>query len=323
MENKSYLFEIKNNLDLMINDFLEQYYQLNDDPSVILIDTNNLDITLDFSYQNKISHTKNEFLNLLEINQTNLNNFINLEFEQHKQKYLQHQQLNNEVNMIFNESKQVNNLFLFDNSFINDKYLVGVVIAYTNLIRNNKLNRKFNHINLQKQLAKHGDPMYMYLTVSKYLQQNHLFLTNDDIFIVDGAKAQIDQALYALKEFNLENKIKVFGLIKDQNHKTRALINAKGQEIQITNNLFKFLTNCQFEVDKYAKQYMNKNLTNNSLSSGLLKIKGIGPKTETILLKHFLNYSNIYNASFEELSKVINPIKAQNIRDWVESNKKI
>ena len=77
--------------------------------------------------------------------------------------------------------------------------------------------------------------------------------------------------------------------------------------------IFNFFSKIQEEVDSYAKRFYNKNKINSSLENVLFSIKGIGEKTEQKLLNHFKTYSNIYNASEQELEKVISKTLAKKI----------
>ncbi|MBZ4203724.1 helix-hairpin-helix domain-containing protein, partial [Mycoplasma tauri] len=70
-------------------------------------------------------------------------------------------------------------------------------------------------------------------------------------------------------------------------------------------NLYNFLSEIQIEVDRFAKVNFRKRKKINSLEGKLTSIPGLGIKMENKLLKTFGNYSKIYNASLEELEKVI------------------
>lgn len=171
----------------------------------------------------------------------------------------------------------------------------------------------------QKELKIKSDIEYMYHSVYKYLKRNHLFITKDDIFILDGSSMQIKFAQKAIldfnKDFNANLEIKLFGLVKDKNHKTNLMINSKDEIIKISSESFLFLSKIQEEVDLFAKKRMQKNQINLTFKSRLIQIKGISYKTEEKLLKHFGTFANIYNASFEELQKVTNKSIAQKIKE--------
>ena len=105
-------------------------------------------------------------------------------------------------------------------------------------------------------------------------------------------------------------------MVKNDKHQTRAIILPNGQEIEIENQDVKnFLAKMQYEVDQYAKSVHRRKRIKASLEGKLITINGIGEITIKKLLTHFKNYANIYNASLEELSKIVSKTVAQKIKD--------
>ncbi|VEU72862.1 excinuclease ABC subunit C [Mycoplasmopsis gallopavonis] len=153
----------------------------------------------------------------------------------------------------------------------------------------------------------------MYLTIARFLASVKNEIHTNDIFIVDGGKQQINEALYALKEAGLD--IPVFGLVKNNLHKTDYLINSQFEKIKVSTQLLNLFAQMQVEVDRFAKSFMRKKHLVSSLESKLSQIKGIGSKTEKLLLNHFGTYTKIYNASYEEIEKVTNKKIAKLITD--------
>ncbi|WP_416373471.1 helix-hairpin-helix domain-containing protein [Mycoplasmopsis felis] len=147
-----------------------------------------------------------------------------------------------------------------------------------------------------------------------YLNSNILYkIKEDDIFIADGSIQQIKEIKEALKQFDLNNK--VFGLVKNNYHKTDKLIDENGKQIKIDDITFKFLSSIQEKVDKRAKFYLNKNKNNNNNKSSLLKIKGIGKQTESKLLNYFKTFEKIKKAKFSEIELVVGKKFAKLIYD--------
>ncbi|TNK98814.1 excinuclease ABC subunit C, partial [Mycoplasmopsis pullorum] len=126
-----------------------------------------------------------------------------------------------------------------------------------------------------------------------------------DVIIIDGGIPQLKEAQRALLELGI-SKFQIFSLVKNDHHLTRAIITNNYQEIKIENNvLFLFLKEIQIEVDRFAKSHFRKRQITSTLAGSLSKIKGIGPTIEKKLLDRFKTYSNIYNASEEELRQVV------------------
>ena len=111
--------------------------------------------------------------------------------------------------------------------------------------------------------------------------------------------------------------IPVFGMVKDDKHSTRALINENRDEFEISENLFNFITNLQDEVHKTAIEYHRKVRDKEMTKSKLDYVDGIGEKKRTELLKKFGSVKKIKEASIEEISSVkgINKNLAEKIKN--------
>lgn len=124
-----------------------------------------------------------------------------------------------------------------------------------------------------------------------------------DLIMIDGGKGQVNAALEVLEELNL--KIPVCGLVKDDFHKTRGII-YNNKEIQLDKDSleFKFIYRIQEEAHRFAISYHRSLRSKEMLKSELDDIKGIGQKRKAALLKHFKSVDNIKKASVEELAQV-------------------
>ena len=141
-----------------------------------------------------------------------------------------------------------------------------------------------------------------------------------DLILSDGGITQIRATKQAIK--NIENelgvilKIKVYGMVKNDKHQTRALMDENREEIKISEQIFNLITNFQNEVHDTAIGY-HKFLRDKSMSkSELDNIKGIGTAKKVELLKKFGSIEKIKEASIEELTKVkgINEELAEKIK---------
>lgn len=125
-----------------------------------------------------------------------------------------------------------------------------------------------------------------------------------NLILADGGITQIRAIKNALKEYNLTNQIPVFGMVKDDKHSTRALINEQRDEFEISEKLFHFITNLQDEVHKTAIEYHRKVRDKEMTKSKLDYISGIGEKKRTELLKKFGSVKKIKEATAEEISEI-------------------
>ncbi|VEU70370.1 GIY-YIG nuclease family protein [Mycoplasmopsis glycophila] len=314
-------FEKVGILDEILNNFFHEFYKFNELPDQIVLDSKYSDLSLDDDhFQQKLTFPKIGKIKQI-IEQANKNNQINYELfhseiilKNHKKEKLQQ-----EIEKVLNESNKIGNIYLFDNSNLNNSYIVGVAIAYSNLEKNKSLYRKFNHESFVNDMTRKSDVEYMYLTIARFLNSDKNQIKPNDIFIVDGGRQQINEALYALQEANLNNK--VFGLVKNDYHKTQNLIDSNFNEIQISTDLHNLFSQMQIEVDRFAKSFMRKKHLVTSFESKLGQLKGIGPKTEKILLENFKDYSAIYNASFDQIASVTNKKVAKIITENLKQSK--
>ena len=141
-----------------------------------------------------------------------------------------------------------------------------------------------------------------------------------DLIFADGGITQIRATKQAIK--NIENEIDVilnidiYGMVKNDKHQTRALMNENRNEIEVSEQIFNLITNFQNEVHNTAIGY-HKYLRDKSMSrSELDDIKGIGTVKKVELLKKFGDVEKIKNASKEELMQVkgINEELAEEIK---------
>ncbi len=122
-----------------------------------------------------------------------------------------------------------------------------------------------------------------------------------DLILLDGGKGQVNAVLPVVAESGLD--IPVFGMVKDDRHRTRAIVSDTG-EIAIRPNraVFTFVTNIQDEVHRYSIGF-NRQQRKRVLGSSLEEIPGIGRKRAKELMRFFRTIKNISGASIEELEQ--------------------
>ena len=122
-----------------------------------------------------------------------------------------------------------------------------------------------------------------------------------DLFLLDGGKGHVAVIKELLSEKGYS--IPVFGMVKDEHHKTRTLTDGVN-EINIAKHqdVFRLIYNIQEEVHRYSVGRMTNAKRKTLKKSSLEKIPGIGPKKAKALMKKFGSLTAIRNASLEELS---------------------
>lgn len=204
----------------------------------------------------------------------------------------------------------------FDISNISGSFIVaGMCVAINGEIKRN-MSRRFKI----KTVFDQDDPRCMQEVVSRRIKHSLEnpkggFGTLPDLILADGGITQIRAIKNALEENNVE--IPVYGMVKDNHHSTRALVNEEKDEFSISENLFNFITNLQNEVHNTAIEYHRKVRDREMTKSKLDYIEGIGEKKRTALLKKFGSVAKIKEASIEEICEVrgINKELANKIKE--------
>ena len=138
-----------------------------------------------------------------------------------------------------------------------------------------------------------------------------------DLILLDGGVGQVHAVEPVLREFGL--KIPLFGMVKDNRHRTRA-ISGDGGEIAINSKrqVFTLVSEIQNEVHRFSVAYHHQKHAKRGLSLSLTEIEGVGEKRASALLKYFKTMTAIKNAEVDELSKApgLTSAVAQNIYDY-------
>lgn len=132
-----------------------------------------------------------------------------------------------------------------------------------------------------------------------------------DLLLIDGGINHARVAVAALTELELE--FPVFGMVKDDRHRTRALVTPDGREIRIDNNqaIFSLIGNIQEETHRFAITYHRQLRSKRLRYSELDQIPGIGPKRKQELLRQFKSLTAIGQATIPELERILPKDSAQ------------
>ena len=124
-----------------------------------------------------------------------------------------------------------------------------------------------------------------------------------DLILMDGGKGQVSICQSVLQELDI--RIPVCGMVKDEHHRTRALlVNSREVAISTGGECFKLLTRIQDEVHRFAITYHRSLRGKEQIHSLLDDIKGIGPKRKKALLRKFHDILGISRASYEEIRSI-------------------
>lgn len=309
LERNGYLFE--NNTDVLekFHDFIYNFYLVQNNPlpkNIYLSDGNLEEIKNVFkNYSLNVNvfipkmGKKKELVDLVKLNAKNkIETLI-------KKKDIEYKKTNGACEEL---SKllgfEIHTIEAFDNSNIQGASPISAMVSFVDGKPNKKGYRKYKI----KTVVGANEAKTMYEVVSRRYKDLEVL---PDLIIMDGGIIQVNSCKEALKDVNKE--IKVLGLIKDDNHKTRSLL-YEGKEIEIDKRgfLFKMLEFIQEEVHRYAITFFRHTHNKNLFSSKLDDIKGIGKvKKQQILsilgkenFEEELNKLKLSVAQKEEILKI-------------------
>ena len=149
---------------------------------------------------------------------------------------------------------ELNSIESFDISNLRNEYIVGCMIRFEDKKLNKKMYRKFKIRSTKTQ----DDPKSMYEVLTRRLKHSSDWPL-PDAFFIDGGKTQIAAVKKALKDAN-EEDVLVYGMVKNDKHRTRGLVDIDGNEIDLTDNknILNFLTFLQDEVHRFTISYHRK-----------------------------------------------------------------
>jgi excinuclease ABC subunit C len=169
--------------------------------------------------------------------------------------------------------------------------------------------RRFKHAEREKlEIAERG---------STGNKEEGKFTRLPDLILADGGLGHVNAVSSVLKDLGLA--IPVWGMVKDDRHRTRGLV-AKTGEIDLSKHpaAFRLVTAIQDEAHRFALDY-NKRLRKKRMTgSALDEIGGIGEKRRKALIRHFGSINAIKAAGVDDLLAVdsMNKIAAQKVYDY-------
>ncbi len=204
----------------------------------------------------------------------------------------------------------------YDISHISGTDTVASMVVFENGRSNKKEYRRFkiNTVEGVSDTAALKEVLKRRLTHEMRKEDGH-FKTLPDLILLDGGTAQLNAVRELFSEMNID--IPVFGMVKDDNHRTRALLSSEGEvHLRPTSSAFHLVTNIQDEVHRFAIEYHRQLREKRITQSELEKIEGIGKQKKIALLSHFKSIAKIKKASVEELTQV-KGISKKNAEDIV------
>lgn len=194
--------------------------------------------------------------------------------------------------------------------------IVASMVVYVNA---RPLKRDYRHFKL-KDMDGPDDyaSMEQVLTrrFKRYLEGDEKFADKPDLLLIDGGVNHANVAVKVLETLGLT--IPIFGMVKDDRHRTRALVTPEGKEIGIQGNqaIFSLIGQIQEETHRFAIEFHRQQQNQRVKGSVLDQISGVGEKRRSDLLKHFKSIKRIREATQAQLAEVVPKNAAQAVYDY-------
>lgn len=223
----------------------------------------------------------------------------------------------------------------YDISNTNGVDTVGAMVVFEGVNADKRGYRKFKVRTIDGQDDYGAMKEVLSRRFARVFQGDEAFEVLPDIIFMDGGKGHVSVALEVLDAAGFD--IPVVGMVKDDKHRTRALVYRKSEafggetgvcdfgdspyeEIPLAGKtmLFRYIGRMQEEVHRFAIEYHRKLRSKNAEGSVLDEIPGIGPVRRAALLKHFKSVEQIKSASLDELSSApdMTEASAQNVWEF-------
>ena len=194
----------------------------------------------------------------------------------------------------------------------------NIVASMTVFIDGRPLKRDYRHFKLKDMV--HADDygsMEQVLTrrFRRHLDGDEKFGDLPDLLLIDGGENHARVAVRVLEEAGLS--IPVFGMVKDDRHRTRALVDPAGSEIGIQQipAVFALVGRIQEETHRFAIEFQRLQQSKGVKGSALDQIPGVGEKRRNDLLRHFKSIRNIKAASLAALEEAVPKNTARAVYD--------
>ena len=134
------------------------------------------------------------------------------------------------------------------------------------------------------------------------IPNDNWFGQKPDLILLDGGRGQVSAVRAVLKGRALAD-VPLYGMVKDDHHRTRGIIDDSGHEISLNMNrsTFAFVSSIQDEAHRFANAYRKQQMKKKSYTSTLTQIPGIGPATAKLLTKTFGTVAAVRQADVETL----------------------
>lgn len=200
--------------------------------------------------------------------------------------------------------------------------MVGSMVVFEDAMPLRRAYRKFKIKTLNDQDDCAAMREMLNRRMIRYREGDNKFNKLPDVILLDGGLPQTNAIYRLFREMNIT--VPVFGMVKDDRHRTRAIVTPDGREVSISTNpaVFKLIGTIQEEVHRFAIEYHRKLRSKTVGRSILEKIPGVGDARRAMLIRHFKSIVKIREATHEELCRVLPHDVAENVYRYFHNEDK-
>ena len=201
--------------------------------------------------------------------------------------------------------KEINRIEAYD---ISNTGASDIVASMTVFIRGKPYKRDYRRFKIKTiegQDDYHSMEEVVSRRIARYTAGDEKFSQLPELFLIDGGAAHAAVARRVIEDAGLT--LPVFGMVKDDRHRTRALITPDGDEIGLSANpaVFAMIGTIQEETHRFAVEYHRELRSKSMKKSELDGIRGVGDKTRAKLMSKFGSVKAIKAVSLDELQEVV------------------
>ena len=197
--------------------------------------------------------------------------------------------------------KKPNRIEAYDISNTAGKEIVGAMVVFENAKPKRSAYRKFKIRDFSDQDDYAAMAQMLTRRFKNLLEGDGKFADMPDLVLIDGGLGHVHAVLEAIRPMGVQ--VEVRGMVKDNRHRTRAIIDENGLETGIATNpaVYSYIGTIQEEVHRFVITYHRS--LRDSLHSMLEEIDGIGPKRRDALLAKYKSIEAIRAADLTELEQ--------------------
>jgi excinuclease ABC subunit C len=199
----------------------------------------------------------------------------------------------------------------FDNSNFQGSFPVSAMVCFKNAEPSKKDYRHFN--------VKTVEGINDFATMKEAVYRRYKRLSEEEqpfpqLVIIDGGKGQLGAAYEAIQELNVQNKMTLVGLAKNE-EELFFIGDQESLKLPYNSTSLKLIRRIRDEVHRFGITFHRKKRSKGTFKNELEDIKGIGQSTADQLLKEFKSVKKISDQNFTQLEKIIGASKAKIIME--------